>query len=56
MKVIETSKVFKSGRGNITSIPILIRKNLGIEKGDIIEWHYNTKTDELTVKVKKPVD
>ncbi len=56
MKLVETSKVYNNSRAIITSIPLVIRKNMGIERGDSLEWHYNTKTDELTVKVKKPVD
>ena len=53
MKLIETSKVYNNSRAVITTIPILIRKTMNIEKGDHLEWHVDTKTEELRIKVKK---
>ncbi|MDR1018633.1 MAG: hypothetical protein LBM02_08040 [Lachnospiraceae bacterium] len=53
----ETSKVFKSGQGaRVATIPVLIRKNLGIDIGDTLEWNLDSKTDELVVRVIKAVD
>ena len=53
MKVQETTKVQISGRSYWSSIPVLMRKNLNIEKGDTIVWDLDTKTDELCLKVVK---
>lgn len=53
MIVTETSKVYMNSRAFITSVPLVIRKNMGIDKGDTLEWILDNKTDELKIKVKK---
>lgn len=53
---METSKVYNNSRAVITSIPLVIRKNMNIERGDTLEWHLDTKTEELYIKVKKAED
>jgi bifunctional DNA-binding transcriptional regulator/antitoxin component of YhaV-PrlF toxin-antitoxin module len=56
MKLSEKSKVYINSRAFLTAIPVLIRKNLNIEKGDYLEWNLDNKTDELCIKIIKPND
>nr|WP_302577864.1 hypothetical protein [Methanobrevibacter arboriphilus] len=54
MKAITT--VFKSGQGNVTAIPSLMREVADIQRGDKLEWNYDTDTNELTIKPIKVED
>ena len=51
MELKKKTKVQNSGAGSLTTtIPSFVRDVLSLEKGDIIEWIIDTKTEEIQIK------
>lgn len=51
MELRKKTKIQNAGAGSLTTtVPSFVRDVLELEKGDIIEWIINTKTDEIRIK------